>query len=160
MGLLVQDDKEMSGQQPRQREEQNCDRLFVQAEAKEHSETADIHRIADESVRTGGNEIARWVEWRGRAFPASDEGRHADGCQCSTGNHQNDAQGPRPVGQCDAKRNVVAMVQVQGDPAPQKNKSGAKDCSAKCDEQCFHGVAFLKVSNYFIQLPMSLMLIF
>jgi len=112
MRLLVQNDKEMSGQKPRQSEEQNCDRPFVQAEAKEHSETADIHRIAHELVRTGGNEPARWVEWRGRAFPAGDERRHAGECECSTRSHQGDAQGPRPVVQREAKSDVVAVMQA------------------------------------------------
>ncbi len=87
MRFFVQDDKEMREQKPRQSEEQNCGRLLVQAEAKKNDETTDIHRIAHEFVRTGGNEPARWVEWRGRALPAGDEGRHAGECQCSTDSH-------------------------------------------------------------------------
>jgi hypothetical protein len=79
-------------------------------------------------------------------------------CECSTGSDQGDAQGARPVGQRDAKSDVVAVVQVYSDPAPQKNESGAKDCGAKRDEQRFHGSAFLKVSSYFIYLLLSLML--
>ena len=80
MRFFVQNYKEMSEQKPRQSEEQDCGRLFVQAEAKEHDETADIHRIAHKSVRTGDNEFPRRVEWRGRAFPAGDEGGHAGDC--------------------------------------------------------------------------------
>ena len=112
MRLLVQDDKEMSGQNPRQSEEQNYYRLFVQAEAKEHSEAADIHRIAHKSVRTGANELARWVEWRGCAFSAGNEGRHAGECERSTGSHQGYAQGARPVVQREAQSDVVAVVQA------------------------------------------------
>ena len=92
MRFFVQDYKEMGEQEPWQSENQDCRRLFVQAEAKEHDETAEIHRIARELVRTGGHKLARWIERRGRAFPAGDEGRHAGECEDSTGSHQRDAE--------------------------------------------------------------------
>jgi hypothetical protein len=112
MRLFVQDDKEMSEQKPRQSEEQNCERLLEQAEAQEHDETTNIHRIAHELVWTDGNELARWVDGRGRAFPADDEGRHTRKCESSTGSHQRNAQSGRPGGQHEAQSGVVAVVQA------------------------------------------------
>src|SRR6266581_6650265 len=112
MRFFVQDYKEMGEQEPWQSENQDCRRLFVKAEAKEHDETAEIHRIARELVWTGGHELARWIERRGRAFPAGDERRHAGERESSTGSHQRDAQSARPAGQREAQSGIVAMAQT------------------------------------------------
>src|SRR6266571_2536210 len=112
MRFFVQDYKEMGEQEPWQSEKQDCGRLFVQAEAKEHNETADVHRIARELVWTGGDKLARWIERRGRAFPARDKRRHAGEREDSTGSHQRDAQSARPAGQLEAQSAVIAIVQA------------------------------------------------
>jgi hypothetical protein len=93
-----------------------------------------VHRIAHELVRTGSYELARRVDWRGRAFTAGDEGRHAGEREGSPSSHQSDALAACPAGQREAQRGVIAVVQAQRDPAPQKNEPCAKDCGAKRDE--------------------------
>ena len=150
----------MREEKPRQREEQNGGRPFVQAEACEHEETADIHRIAHELVRTSGYELARRVHWRGRAFAASDERRYAGEGESSTGSHQGDTQSERPAGKDKAKSRVVAAVQAQCDPAPQKNESCTEQYGAKRDEERFHSLAPLEINRYFVQLLLNFMLSF
>jgi len=69
MRLLVEDDKEMGEQQPRQSKEQNGGRLLVRAEAYEHKKTADIHGIAHEPIRSNDHELARRVHGAGVPSP-------------------------------------------------------------------------------------------
>src|SRR5260370_25355171 len=94
------------------REETEWGPLLEPPDVKADEETADIHRIAHELVRTGGKKLARWVERRGRAFSARNESCHAGECERSTGSHQGDTQNACPAGQRESQTFVVGVVQA------------------------------------------------
>lgn len=87
--FFVEGDKEVSTEKPERAKEQNCLRLLKEAKASEEEQSTNVHGVADDPVRTDGNELFWGIE-RGRRPPTlnDEQGNASDHQTASSHNGQ------------------------------------------------------------------------
>src|SRR5262249_22296602 len=90
--LLVEQDEQVSSEDPRQTEEHNRNGLAVESEAEEDQQGADVHGIADVAVGSGRNELSGGVKRSRSALSAHDKQAAACDRENPASQHQRNSQ--------------------------------------------------------------------